>query len=149
MLATTYRENMMLRNRLASTSIFFGTRDDDHIKGTGGNDVIVDLSGDDAVFGGDGDDTFISSRGNDEFHGGDGDDTFVFFPRSFDGAGIGRDIWVDGGDGFDTFEFNRSDRDFTLRGHDDILVLYFRENDMRIVFHDMDRIDFKNASWDV
>ncbi len=70
-----------------------GTRGNDRILGTDGDDVIVARAGNDRIDGGDGDDVICGGAGNDRIDGGDGDD------RILGGAGNDR---IDGGAGDDS-----------------------------------------------
>ena len=51
-----------------------GTRENDDLIGTPGNDTLEGLRGDDDLFGGAGNDNLFGSRGDDNLYGGSGDD---------------------------------------------------------------------------
>ncbi|WP_019954551.1 calcium-binding protein [Yoonia vestfoldensis] len=83
--------------------------EDDTIKGSFEDDVIVGTDGNDVIYGYKGDDTISGLGGIDEIYGGEGDDTIT--------GGDGRDIlfggpgddMIDGGEGNDTIEGGADD----------------------------------------
>jgi 5'-nucleotidase len=77
-----------------------GTRGDDRIEGTRGDDVIVARGGDDRIEADRGDDVICAGRGDDRVEGDDGDD-------EIDG-GRGDDR-IDGGEGDDRVDGGRGD----------------------------------------
>jgi Ca2+-binding RTX toxin-like protein len=73
-----------------------GTRDDDVIKGMGGDDTLLGNRGNDQLHGGDGDDTLSGDLGNDKVYGEAGDD-FLYVSE-------GKDM-LDGGAGANFLSF--------------------------------------------
>ena len=84
-------------------SDIFGTRDNDILEGTTGDDSLYGLEGDDTLNGGNGKDTFYGGIGNDRLNGGAGNDSLFDTEGNniFDG-GAGNDTLF-GGDGNDTY----------------------------------------------
>ncbi len=83
--------------------LLVGTEDDDEIRGFRGDDVIEGLAGDDEIKGGRGDDHLFGGDDDDEIHGGRGDD-HIF-----------------GGDGHDELKGGRGDDELVGdKGNDDV-----------------------------
>lgn len=73
-------------------NLYYGTNDDDDIRGRNGNDTIFGLGGRDIIFGGGGSDTLYGNGDKDLLYGGNASDTLY--------GGRGDDVLV-GGSGKD------------------------------------------------
>ncbi|MFW6077885.1 MAG: hypothetical protein ACOC71_09025 [Hyphomicrobiales bacterium] len=94
-------------------------QDDQHIKGTGGDDRIDGGGGDDVVIGKGGNDYLIGGDGEDDLSGGEGDDTLVggiLDGDDFETATFTQDDYSDDYNAAETFEENGED---TIVGYDD------------------------------
>jgi Ca2+-binding RTX toxin-like protein len=109
-------------DRIVDVENAIGSRWNDTLWGTDGDNVLEGRAGNDHLLGGDGNDTLIGDGDalalmasyDDTLEGGDGDDLLI--------GGRGRDVLI-GGEGADTFEFRVGDgidtiQDFDLAGGD-------------------------------
>jgi Ca2+-binding RTX toxin-like protein len=153
----------VLLNLLGSLSTFnllFGTKLDDNLTATTGNDIIVAGKGDDVVnagtgndilTAGKGDDWIFSGKGNDIIWGRDGND--VLFGGKGDDrimadagndhiwAGDGNDL-IAGGAGNDIFHFDRND------GYDQIVdfVSGVDKIDLGLAFTKFSKLDIESVN---
>jgi Ca2+-binding RTX toxin-like protein len=96
----------------APVNVINGTRNNDTLTGTDGNDRINGRGGDDTIYGGAGDDILNGGAGNDILYGGDGDDTL--------NGGAGNDTLY-GGNGNDTLNGGAGNDTLYGGAGDDIL----------------------------
>ncbi len=115
---------------MESMTIVLGTREDDRLDGTAGDDIILGFGGADRLFGGRGADLLLGGAGRDRLFGGNGADSLL--------GGAGQDVLVGGrgndllfgNRGADRFLFDPSDpnlgrdviADFSLAGGDVIVL---------------------------
>ena len=110
---------------------YFGTENEDFIRGNAGNNKIYGGSGNDCLEGGLGNDILYGGNGNDELYGGDGDDKlYAESGNNILDGGAGNDT-LDGGIGTNTFIFGKG------YGHDIIAST----NSGNIVFLDLNPTD--------
>jgi uncharacterized repeat protein (TIGR01451 family) len=96
----------------AYAMVIDGTPNNDHLKGTNGNDLIRGFEGNDKINGKKGNDCLIGGEGNDKIHGGDGNDVI---------EGNNGDDRLSGNKGDDTISGgNDNDRIWGGRGSDTI-----------------------------
>lgn len=91
----------------------YGTSNNDKIKGTSANDLIISFEGNDKVEGGGGNDCIVTGEGNDQVEGGTGNDVLDL--------GLGNDK-ADGGTGMDLVLGGENDDD--LKGGSDNDQIY-------------------------
>ncbi|WP_226700156.1 Ig-like domain-containing protein [Qipengyuania gaetbuli] len=135
-----------------------GTRKDDKLVGTAGEDTIFGGSGADTILGEEGDDRIFGEHGTDTLFGGDGDDFLdggAGTDTLFGGGGndhlvgdAGSDV-IDGGDGYDTAYYGGNASDYEIRHEDGKVYISDtrkRGPDGDDVLIDVERIVFGDGS---